>query len=205
MNRFQRKIRCVAAIWRVHTQVDTNRTKGEPSKQILNLNYSKHVCRKIIRSKIQSRWIHTKKTSDDYSWWSFQFKFLFNTNVEPLKLTFNITNFEFKTNIGLCSSCLKVVQSPYEPWIGKRIWLSMSSIGFDKMWDVIFLGKEIAIFKNASELFWLILFFLIRKKKENKRSTTTRRSDGGCRWRIKSKIFFLIICNFIRGTIHLFI
>ena len=43
---------------------------------------------------------------------------------------------------GLCSSCLKVVQSPYEPWIGKRIWLSMSSIGFDKMWDVIFLGKK---------------------------------------------------------------
>ena len=36
---------------------------------------------------------------------------------------------------GLCSSCLKVTESPFEAWVGKRIWLSMSSIGFEKMWS----------------------------------------------------------------------
>ena len=34
---------------------------------------------------------------------------------------------------GLCSSCLAVVESPYEDWIDKQIWLSLASIGFDKM------------------------------------------------------------------------
>lgn len=38
---------------------------------------------------------------------------------------------------GLCSSCLKVVESPHNDWVGKRIWLSMSSIGFDKVWDTM--------------------------------------------------------------------
>lgn len=42
---------------------------------------------------------------------------------------------------GLCSSCLKVTESPYEPWVGKRIWLSMSSIGFEKMWAPVLFGR----------------------------------------------------------------
>ena len=38
---------------------------------------------------------------------------------------------------GLCSSVLRVEQSPYEPWIGKNIWLDMSMIGLDKVLDGI--------------------------------------------------------------------
>lgn len=53
--------------------------------------------------------------------------FLFQSNVSFLLLK--------KISIGLCSSCLKVTESPYEAWVGKRIWLSMSSIGFEKMWS----------------------------------------------------------------------
>jgi hypothetical protein len=39
--------------------------------------------------------------------------------------------------IGLCSSVLRVEQSPYEPWVGKNIWLDMSMIGLDKVLDGI--------------------------------------------------------------------
>lgn len=38
---------------------------------------------------------------------------------------------------GLCCSVLEVVESPHEPWIGKRIWLDMSMIGLDKVLDNI--------------------------------------------------------------------
>jgi len=34
---------------------------------------------------------------------------------------------------GLMSSCLKVVETPYEPWVNRRIWLDTLMIGMDKV------------------------------------------------------------------------
>jgi hypothetical protein len=36
---------------------------------------------------------------------------------------------------GLCCSVLKVEESPYEPWVGRNIWLDISMVGLDKFTD----------------------------------------------------------------------
>ena len=36
---------------------------------------------------------------------------------------------------GLCSSAMKVVESPHKEWIDRRIWLDITTIGFGKVWD----------------------------------------------------------------------
>lgn len=41
------------------------------------------------------------------------------------------------SDVGLCSSCLKVVQTPYKEWEDRRIWLDITTIGFGKVWDVV--------------------------------------------------------------------
>lgn len=43
---------------------------------------------------------------------------------------------------GLCSSALTVHESTHTPWVGKRVWLDMNCIGFDKVWDTIPGGKK---------------------------------------------------------------
>eukprot|EP01094_Clydonella_sp_ATCC50884_P018051 TRINITY_DN3267_c0_g1_i1.p1 TRINITY_DN3267_c0_g1~~TRINITY_DN3267_c0_g1_i1.p1 ORF type:complete len:1413 (+),score=388.34 TRINITY_DN3267_c0_g1_i1:156-4394(+) len=43
---------------------------------------------------------------------------------------------------GLCSSALSVHESSHGPWVGKRVWLDMNCIGFDKVWDTIPGGRK---------------------------------------------------------------